>query len=556
VTTLRAQAEALIARVVISSYSREIMTVRAPTPRPTPLVLCILDGWGHRVEREDNAIALANTPNWDRFLATYPHALVETSGLDVGLPAGQMGNSEVGHMNIGAGRVMMQELPRIDAAVADGTLATNPRLLEFITALKKSGGTAHLLGLLSPGGVHSHQDHLVALAKAVSDAGVPVRIHAFMDGRDTPPQSGAGFMMKFVADVTPQKLTQIATVGGRYFGMDRDKRWDRVEKAYNIITEGAGPTGTDPVAAVTASYEAKVTDEFMIPVVMPGYTGMKDGDGILCGNFRADRVRQILTAFLDPNFDGLKRARVIKFAAATGLTEYSSALSKLMTALYSSENPKNVLGEVLAHAGLRQLRIAETEKYAHVTFFLNGGIETEFPGEARILVPSPKVATYDLQPEMSAPEVTAHIIDSIQKRAHDVIIVNYANGDMVGHTGILSAAIKAAETLDHALGQLETAVKAAGGTMLISADHGNLEQMKDHDTGQPHTQHTVGVVPVVLVNPPAGVTSLNNGRLADLAPTVLNLIGLPQPAEMTGRSLISSAALSAPVVNTQIRATA
>ncbi|MBL8643284.1 MAG: 2,3-bisphosphoglycerate-independent phosphoglycerate mutase, partial [Rhodospirillaceae bacterium] len=411
---------------------------------------------------------------------------------------------------------------------------------------------AHLLGLISPGGVHSHQDHIVALAKAVSDAGVPVRIHAFLDGRDTPPQSAAGFMEKFVADLKPQALTKIATVGGRYYGMDRDKRWERVEKAYLAITEGEAPAATDPVAAIRASYDAKVTDEFMIPVALNGYSGMTDGDGVLMGNFRADRARQILTALLDPAFDGIKRRRVIKFAAAAGLTEYSSALSKLMTALYTSESPKNVLGDVVAKAGLKQLRIAETEKYAHVTFFLNGGVEAEFPGEARILVPSPKVATYDLKPEMSAPEVTAHIVEAVKTQAYDLIIVNYANGDMVGHTGILAAAMKAAETIDASLGQLEAAVKATGGTILVSADHGNLELMRDHGTGEPHTQHTVGVVPVVLVNPPAHVKSLADGRLADLAPTVLSLMGLPQPAEMTGHSL----AVTSAAADTRTRATA
>jgi 2,3-bisphosphoglycerate-independent phosphoglycerate mutase len=521
------------------------------TPRPTPVILCILDGWGYRAESEDNAIALARTPNWDRFLASYPHALVETSGLDVGLPAGQMGNSEVGHMNIGAGRVMMQELPRIDAAVADGSLAKNEKLLAFIAALKKSGGTCHLLGLISEGGVHSHQDHIVALAKIVSDAGVQVRIHAFLDGRDTPPQSATGFMAKFTGAIAAQTRTRIATVGGRYYGMDRDKRWDRVEKGYLAIVEGHGPKADDANAAIAASYAAKITDEFMIPVVLPDYGGMKDGDGILVGNFRADRVRQILTALLDPAFDGIIRPRVIRFAAATGLTEYSAALKQFMTALYSSGRPANVLGEVVSKAGLKQLHIAETEKYAHVTFFLNGGLEAEFPGEARILVPSPKVATYDLQPEMSAFEVTAHIVESIAARKFDLIIVNYANGDMVGHTGILSAAIKAAETIDACLGKLESAVKASGGALLISADHGNLEMMRDPSSGEPHTQHTVGKVPVVLVNPPAGVGALKDGRLADLAPTVLQLLKLPQPAEMTGHAL--TAASAAP---TQRRATA
>jgi 2,3-bisphosphoglycerate-independent phosphoglycerate mutase len=509
--------------------------------RPTPLVLCILDGWGHRTTRDNNAIALANTPTWDRFLATCPHAVVETSGLDVGLPHGQMGNSEVGHMNIGAGRVMMQELPRIDKAVADGSLAKNLKLIQLIDALKKSRGTCHLLGLISTGGVHSHQDHIVALAKIVSAAGVPVRIHALLDGRDTPPQSAVGFMEKFLADLKPQSLTQIVTVGGRYFAMDRDKRWERVEKGYLAIAEGQGATAPDPLTAIRASYAANVTDEFMNPVVMPGYTGMKDGDGILVGNFRADRVRQILTALLDPTFDGIKRPRVIHFAAASGLTEYSSTLTRFMTALFTSENATHVLGEVISKAGLKQLRIAETEKYAHVTFFLNGGAEKEFPGETRILVPSPKVATYDLQPEMSAFDVTAHIVESIERRKFDVIIVNYANGDMVGHTGILPAAIKAAETIDACLGKLEAAVQASGGALLISADHGNLEMMRDPETGEPHTQHTVGTVPVVLVNGPTSITTLNNGRLADLAPTVLRLLGIAQPADMTGHSLLSTA---------------
>ncbi|MDX2144935.1 MAG: 2,3-bisphosphoglycerate-independent phosphoglycerate mutase [Rhodospirillaceae bacterium] len=511
-------------------------------PRPKPVVLCILDGWGHRVERDNNAIALAQTPHWDRFLAAYPHALVETSGLDVGLPDGQMGNSEVGHMNIGAGRVMMQDLPRIDAAAADGSLARNPQLRALIAKLNSTGGACHLMGLVSPGGVHSHQDHLVALAKAVSDAGVPVWIHAFLDGRDSPPQSAAGFMRKFVTDLAGQTLTRIATVGGRYYGMDRDKRWERIAKAYDCIVDARAPGASDAVGAIEASYAAKVTDEFMVPVVLPGYGGMKDGDGILVGNFRADRVRQILTALLDPAFDGIKRSRVVNFAAAVGLTEYSGALNRFMTAMFPAGSAANVLGEVISQAGLKQLRIAETEKYAHVTFFLNGGVEAEFPGETRILIPSPKVATYDLKPEMSAHEVTDRIVEAIEKQTVDVIIVNYANGDMVGHTGILSAAIKAAETVDACLGRLEAAVKKTGGTLLISADHGNLEMMRDPATGEPHTQHTVGKVPVVLVNPPAGIAALADGRLADLAPTVLALLKLPQPAEMTGHSLASAAA--------------
>ena len=506
--------------------------------RPKPVVLCILDGWGHRSESTDNAIAQAKTPTWDRFLASYPHALLETSGRDVGLPAGQMGNSEVGHMNIGGGRIMSQDLPRIDIAVADGSIAQKPALVNFIAALKKSGGACHILALISPGGVHSHQDHIVALARIVDGAGVAVRIHALLDGRDTPPSSALGFMEKFLADLDGLKNTKVATVGGRYYGMDRDKRWERVEKAYVAIAEAKGSAAPDARAAIKASYDAGLTDEFMLPAVLDGYTGMRNGDGVLMGNFRADRAREILSALLDPSFAGFVRPRVLSFAAATGLTEYSSAHNDLMTVMFAAEQASNMLGEIVSRAGLTQLRIAETEKYAHVTFFFNGGIEKEFPGESRIMVPSPKVATYDLQPEMSAAEVTDKIVEAVENARFDVIVVNYANGDMVGHTGILAAAMKAAETLDACLARLETAISKAGGVLLVSADHGNLELMRDPETHEPHTQHTVGVVPVVLVNAPAGLAHLRDGRLADLAPTILELLHLPQPAEMTGQSLL------------------
>ncbi len=512
--------------------------ISSTNSRPTPVILCILDGWGHRVETHNNAIAQANTPTWDRLLASCPHALIETSGLDVGLPDGQMGNSEVGHMNIGGGRVMVQDLPRIDAAIADGSLATNTALSAYIDNLEASGGTCHILGLISPGGVHSHQDQIAALAKIVDTAGVPVRIHAFLDGRDTPPKSAAGFMEKFVSELDGLGNTEIATVGGRYYGMDRDNRWDRVEKAYTAIADAKGPTTVDAITAVNAAYASDITDEFMIPAVIEGYSGMKDGDGILMANFRADRARQILSALLDPEFAGFKRAHPIVFGAATGLTEYSAELSELMTVMFPSEAAAHTLGEVVSNAGLTQLRIAETEKYAHVTFFLNGGAEQEFPGESRILVPSPKVATYDLKPEMSAADVTDKIIEAINQNRFDVIVVNYANGDMVGHTGILSAAIKAAEAIDACLTRLEEALKRSGGTMLITADHGNLEMMRDPDTDEPHTQHTVGEVPLVLANAPDGVERLESGRLADLAPTVLDLLNIPKPAEMTGRSLL------------------
>lgn len=510
------------------------------TPRkPRPVVLCILDGWGHRDDREDNAIAQADTPTWDRFLAAYPHALLATSGLSVGLPDGQMGNSEVGHMNLGAGRVVMQELPRIDAAVADGSLAANPALVQAIAKVKASGGVLHLMGLMSPGGVHSHQDHLAALARTAAAAGVPVKVHAFLDGRDTPPSSAKQFMAKFLDDVAGCDV-QVATVSGRYYAMDRDKRWDRVQLAFDAIMQGS-PAGTlDPVAAIQASYDAGKTDEFMLPVALGGYAGMQDGDGLLMGNFRADRAREILHALVDPAFDGFARGRIAAFAAQLGLTEYSKDLSKLIGTLFPAESLSNILGEVAAEAGLTQLRIAETEKYAHVTFFFNGGREQVYPGEDRILVPSPKVATYDLQPEMSAEEVADKMVAAIDSGKYDLIIANFANGDMVGHTGILQAAIKAANTVDGCLARLEQAVVKAGGVMLVTADHGNAELMRDPETHEPHTAHTTGPVDVVLVNPPAGVTAIGDGRLADVAPTLLALLGLPQPADMTGRSLLGA----------------
>ena len=509
--------------------------------RPKPVVMCILDGWGHRVETHHNAIAQASTPTWDQLLLSCPHALIETSGIDVGLPEGQMGNSEVGHMNIGGGRVAEQDPPRIDAAIARGKLASNTTLNSFIGRLKASGGTCHILGLISPGGVHSHQDQISALARTIDSANIPVRIHAFLDGRDTPPKSAGGFIKKFTKNLIGLKDTMIATISGRYYGMDRDNRWERIKNAYDVIMDAKGAVAPDTATAINASYKEGKTDEFMIPVIIGSYEGIKDGDGILMANFRADRARQILSALISPNFSGFTRKRSISFAATTGLTEYSADLNKLMTTIFPSQAVNNTLGEVVSAAGLSQLRIAETEKYAHVTFFLNGGSEREFSGETRILVPSPRVATYDLKPEMSAPDVTERIIEEIKKSQFDVIIVNYANGDMVGHTGIMSAAIKAAESIDTCLNRLEKTLKNVGGTLLITADHGNLEMMCDPNTNEPHTQHTVGQVPLVLVNAPVDIKQINNGRLADLAPTVLDLLGIPKPVEMTGRSLLHRA---------------
>jgi 2,3-bisphosphoglycerate-independent phosphoglycerate mutase len=502
-------------------------------------MLCVLDGWGHRAAAPDNAIALANTPVWDRLLASCPHALLDASAHAVGLPAGQMGNSEVGHMNIGAGRVVLQELPRIDQAVEDGTLAEAPALRALIEALRGSAGTCHLMGLLSPGGVHSHTDHMAALARVLERARVPVAVHAFLDGRDTPPTSAKRYMAAFL-EALPG--VRVATVGGRYYAMDRDRRWERVERAYRALAEGEGPRGADPVAAIRGSYDDGVTDEFMVPTVIGGYAGMADGDAILMANFRADRAREILRALLDPGFDGFVRPRPIGFAAAAGMVEYAEDLNRFMAALFPPQNLDHMLGQVVAEAGMTQLRAAETEKYAHVTFFLNGGEERPFPGEERILVPSPKVATYDMQPEMAAPELTDRLVEAIVSGRFDLIVANYANGDMVGHTGNLEAAIAAAEAVDRCLGRLEAAIREAGGTLVITADHGNLEQMRDPESGEAHTAHTMNPVPIVLVNPPADAAALDHGRLADVAPTLLRLLGLEQPAVMTGRSLIVAAA--------------
>src|SRR5262245_8524370 len=510
--------------------------------RPRPVVLCILDGWGERHDRDHNAIELAHTPVWDGFMRNCPHGLIDASELHVGLPQGQMGNSEVGHMNIGAGRVVMQDLPRIDAAIAKGEVKANPAMTGFIAKLKASGGTCHLMGLMSPGGVHSHQDHIAALARILDETGVPVAIHALLDGRDTPPSSARGFIADFLKKISGLRGVTIATIGGRYYAMDRDKRWERVALAYDALVDAKGEAAPSPAAAIEAAYARGETDEFVKPTVVGNYRGMKNGDGVLMANFRADRARQILTALLDPAFNAFQRPRTVRFAAALGMSEYSTALNAFMTALFPAERLNHVLGAVIAEAGLKQLRIAETEKYAHVTFFLNGGEETLFPGEERILVPSPKVATYDLKPEMSAFEVTDKLVEAIRADKFDLIVVYYANTDMVGHTGDLDAAIKAVETVDTCLGRLRDALAERGGAMVITADHGNAETMQDPVTKEPHTAHTLNRVPIILVNGVAATKTLRDGQLADIAPTVLSLMGLRQPAEMTGHSLIPAAA--------------
>ena len=514
----------------------------AETKAPRPVVLCILDGWGHSDRRDFNAIAQARTPTWDGFMRDCPHALIDASELHVGLPEGQMGNSEVGHMNLGAGRVVMQDLPRIDAAVEAGELAANPRLQEMIARLRGSGGTCHLMGLMSPGGVHSHQDHIAALARIVATAGVPVAVHAFLDGRDTPPSSGRGFVAQFEAAIAGLPDTRIATVSGRYYAMDRDKRWERVALAYDALVDAAGLREPGADAAIAAAYERGETDEFVKPMVVGSYAGMRDGDGILMANFRADRVRQTLAALLDPAFAGFERKRVVRFAVAAGMAEYSTALNPFLLTLFPPEQLGDTLGEIASRAGLKQLRIAETEKYAHVTFFFNGGEERLFPGEERILVPSPKVATYDLQPEMSAPEVTDKLVAAIASGQFDLVVVNFANTDMVGHSGNIGAAIKAVEAVDACLARLRDAVTEAGGAMIITADHGNAELMEDETTGERHTAHTLNRVPVVLVNGPAGIAGIADGQLADIAPTILSLMRLQKPAVMTGHSLLTPAA--------------
>jgi 2,3-bisphosphoglycerate-independent phosphoglycerate mutase len=513
---------------------------KSASQRPRPAVLCILDGWGWRPEVKDNAIAAARTPNFDRMIRDCPHALLATSGRAVGLPEGQMGNSEVGHTNIGAGRLVMQDLPRIDDEVANGTLKDRPALRALIATAKKARGGVHLLGLTSPGGVHSHQTHIAALARILAGAGLSVHVHAFLDGRDVPPQSALGFVKTFEHDVADLANVRIATVSGRYYAMDRDRRWDRVSKAYGAIVGAEGARFQSTVEAIEKSYAGGVTDEFVMPCAIGDYAGVKDGDALLFANFRPDRAREISTALLDPNFDGFPRARVPHFSAACGMTEYSEALGKFMSALFPSEEITETLGELFAERGLKQLRIAETEKYPHVTFFMNGGRETQFPGEDRILVPSPKIATYDLQPEMSAHEVTDKLVAAVASGKYDLIIANYANPDMVGHTGIMDAAVKAVETIDGALGRLRDAVEQAGGVLLITADHGNVELMKDQQTGEPHTAHTLLDVPIIAVNGAASgrAFKLRNGRLADVAPTLLDLLNIPKPAQMTGESLV------------------
>ncbi len=499
-----------------------------------PVMLCILDGWGMKTGLPGDALSLAKLPNFDRLWAECPHSTLNASGLNVGLPEGLMGNSEVGHLNIGAGRVVYQDLTAIDKAIADGDFFQNPALIAAISAAKEGNGRLHLMGLLSDGGVHSHFTHLLALLKLAKEQGVAeCYVHCFMDGRDVPPTSGRGYLAQLLEHMAATGYGKIGVVSGRFYAMDRDKRWERVERAWRALVLAEGKDNPDALAAIEESYAAGVTDEFVEPVVVDKAAAMRDGDAVIFYNFRADRAREITRALTGAEFEGFERSKVPQIAYCC-MTEYDQTFD--LPVAFPKQRPVNTLGEVLAAAGKRQLRIAETEKYAHVTFFFNGGIEEANPGEERILVPSPKVATYDQQPEMSAPEVCEKVVAAIESGEYDVIILNMANPDMVGHTGIIPAAVKAVETVDECLGRIVAAIKEAGGVMLVTADHGNVERLLDED-GQPVTAHTTAPVPLIMVNGEGELT--DGGALCDLAPTILELSGLPQPQEMTGHSLIA-----------------
>ncbi|MEJ2531669.1 MAG: 2,3-bisphosphoglycerate-independent phosphoglycerate mutase [Halioglobus sp.] len=509
--------------------------------RKKPAVLIVLDGWGYREESRDNAIANAATPVWDRLWQNAPHTLISGSGLDVGLPEGQMGNSEVGHMCLGAGRIIYQNITRIDQAIADGSFDTNPAYTGAIDRAVAAGGAVHVFGLLSPGGVHSHENQLFAAIRlAVKRGAERVYLHAFLDGRDTPPRSAGPSLEKADRLFAELGRGRVASITGRYFAMDRDNRWDRTEKAYRLLTEAeAEYRAATAGEALAAAYERGENDEFVAPTVVRGdgeaQAVVADNDAVLFMNFRADRARQLTRSFVDRDFTAFERRVVPKLADFVMTTEYAADIDA--SCAYPPERLSNVLGDFIAQRGKTQLRIAETEKYAHVTFFFSGGREEPFPGEDRELIPSPDVATYDLKPEMSAPEVTDKLVAAIRSGKYDLIVCNYANGDMVGHTGVYEAAVKAVEALDACLDRVEKAVLEVDGQALITADHGNCEQMVDYEAHQQHTQHTTELVPLVYIGhrplrlDPAG------GRLADIAPTLLALMDMPQPPEMTGTNL-------------------
>ena len=507
--------------------------------RKKPVVLCIMDGWGIPVDNKYSAIAKANVPNYNNFLKEYPNSKLNASGEFVGLPEGQMGNSEVGHTNIGAGRLVLQTLPMINKDVANNTLKDRPVIKDFISKMKSSNKTMHLIGLMSNGGVHSHINHIINITKSFADNGINVDLHFIADGRDVAQKSALIFVETLNNELKNYSNVKIATVSGRFYAMDRDKRWDRIEKAYNTIVLAESEKNFKTAEeAIENSYANEITDEFIVPATISDYKGMQDGDGFLFCNFRADRARELTMALGDKNFDAFARKKVINFTVMGELTEYSEDHAKYLSTIYTPEEIVNSLGEVVSNAGLTQLRIAETEKYAHVTFFFNGGKETVFKGEERVLINSPKVATYDLQPEMSAEAVKNGVIDAINSNKFDLIVINFANPDMVGHTGIMDAAIKACEAVDKCIGEIAEKVKEKDGIMFITADHGNAEKMFDETTGQPFTAHTTNLVPFIMVANDVKNVKLSDGSLCDIAPTILQVMELKQPKEMTGKSLI------------------
>ena len=508
-----------------------------PTSIPSPVVLIVLDGWGHREERDGNAVALASTPTWDRLWSRFPRTLLAASGLPVGLPQGQMGNSEVGHLNLGAGRVVPQDLVRISQSVADGSFFRNDVFVDLARRVKGRGGTLHLVGLVGKGGVHAVDTHLLALVDLAHREGVRrVAIHALLDGRDTLPRSGLGFVRELLERVRGR--AEIASLGGRYYGMDRDKRWPRIEKFYRAMLDGVGPRAKDPIAAIEAAYERGESDEFIVPVVIERdgspVTTVRDGDGIILFNFRADRMRQLVSALTAQRFEGFDVGERPEVDVAT-MTMYDETFA--VPAAFPPLTLSKIVAEVLSDHGKTQFRTAETEKYAHVTYFFNGGFEVPYPGEVRELVPSQRVATYDLMPEMSAPGVTEVLCRAIEGRAHDFVLCNYANGDMVGHSGVLAAAVAACETVDRCLGRVLAAAEGAGARVIVTADHGNCEMMIDPETGGPHTAHTTNPVPIVVVDPSGDRPLRRGGALQDVGPMVLRMLEVEKPPAMTGVDL-------------------
>jgi 2,3-bisphosphoglycerate-independent phosphoglycerate mutase len=512
----------------------------ATTQRARPVALIVLDGWGYRPETDGNAIALANTPTWDALWGRGSRTLLEASGLRVGLPAGQMGNSEVGHLNLGAGRVVMQDLVRISSAIADGSFYTNPALVAACRQAKSNGGTLHFLGLIGSGGVHAIDTHLSALLDLARQEQVPkVAIHALLDGRDTLPKSALGYMQELLEYIAQTgSPAKVATVSGRYYAMDRDRRWERTELAYRSIVYGEGTAMIDPLGAIRRAYDAAKTDEFILPVVVTEYgtpvAPMRDGDAVICFNYRSDRMRQIVRALIEPNFDGFDVSRRPKVSVTT-LTNYDKTFP--VPVAFDPTSMDRILAEVLSARGLCMLKTAETEKYPHVTYFFNGGVEQAYPCEHRVLVPSPKVATYDLKPEMSADGVTDALVNGISSGEHDFILCNYANADMVGHSGSIPATLKAVETVDQCLARVLKAAERAGTRLIITADHGNAEMMLDPETGGPHTAHTTNPVPFVVIDWEQEQRLRPGGALCDVAPTILSMLGVEQPAEMTGVNL-------------------